>query len=120
MDHVVYLDHKAKELHNLIMGRKNMIVRGAMGRKVPYKRAKIGDCLYFVEKTGLEGEHEHVVRQFHHAFHRATAFAHHNTSSKVVFEKLSALTVACCHGNATNTAQMSTAINHHCFPVITF
>lgn len=52
MDHVVYLDYKAKELSNLTLGRKNMIVRGAMGRKVPYKRVFNNDTLYFVENKG--------------------------------------------------------------------
>ena len=35
MDHVVYLDHKAKELDLLEKGVKTMIIRGAMGRKIP-------------------------------------------------------------------------------------
>ncbi|MEI7594453.1 MAG: hypothetical protein WCK02_01805 [Bacteroidota bacterium] len=52
MDHVVYLDYKAKELENLIKGRKSMIIRGAMGRKLPYGKVKIGDILYFIENKG--------------------------------------------------------------------
>jgi len=52
MDHVVYLDYKAKELPNLALGKKSMIVRGAMGRKVPYKRVFKNDTLYFVENKG--------------------------------------------------------------------
>jgi len=52
MDHVVYLDYKAKELLNLILGKKSMIVRGAMGRKVPYDRVFKNDTLYFVENKG--------------------------------------------------------------------
>jgi hypothetical protein len=36
MDHIVYLDARAKELENLENGNKTMIVRGAMGRKLPY------------------------------------------------------------------------------------
>lgn len=52
MDHVVYLDYKAKELQNLVLGKKTMIVRGAMGRKIPYKKATRGDVLYFVENKG--------------------------------------------------------------------
>lgn len=52
MDHVVYLDHKAKELESLSKGNKSMIIRGAMGRKLPYGRVKIGDCLYFIENNG--------------------------------------------------------------------
>ncbi len=52
MDHLVYLDKKAKELDNLISGKKSMIIRGAMGRKMPYGRVEIGDILYFVENNG--------------------------------------------------------------------
>ncbi len=35
MDNVVSLDYKAKELENLESGKKTMIIRGAMGRKLP-------------------------------------------------------------------------------------
>jgi len=52
MDDVVYLDHKAKELENLQAGIKDMIIRGDMGRKLPYGRVKKGDALYFVENKG--------------------------------------------------------------------
>ncbi len=52
MDHIVYLDKKAKELDNLISGKKSMIIRGAMGRKMPYGRVETGDVLYFVENNG--------------------------------------------------------------------
>ena len=52
MDHVVYLDYKAKELSNLQTGLKTMIIRGAMGRKLPYGRVKEGDVLYFIENNG--------------------------------------------------------------------
>jgi len=49
MDHIVYLDAKAKELENLLNGTKTMIIRGAMGRKLPYGRVHKGDILYFME-----------------------------------------------------------------------
>lgn len=52
MDNVVYLDHKAKELENLKSGKKTMIIRGAMGRKLPYGRVKKSDILYFIENKG--------------------------------------------------------------------
>jgi hypothetical protein len=52
MDHIVYLDYKAKELENLKKGEKTMIIRGAMGRKMPYGRVKVGDILYFIENKG--------------------------------------------------------------------
>jgi hypothetical protein len=51
MDHVVYLDAKANELENLLNGKKNMIIRGAMGRKLPYGRVNEGDVLYFINNN---------------------------------------------------------------------
>jgi len=55
MDHVVYSDAKAKELENLLTGKKTMIIRGATGRKLPYGRVDIGDVLYFINNNA-EGE----------------------------------------------------------------
>jgi len=52
MDHVVYIDYKAKELENLEKGLKTMIIRGAMGRKFLYGKVNIGDILYFIENKG--------------------------------------------------------------------
>lgn len=52
MDHIVYLDHKAKELENLRKGLKTMIIRGAMGRKLPYGKVELGDRLFFIENKG--------------------------------------------------------------------
>lgn len=52
MDNVVYLDYKAKELENLKSGHKTMIIRGAMGRKLPYGRVNKYDILYFIENNG--------------------------------------------------------------------
>ena len=51
MDQVVYLDAKAKELENLLAGKKSMIIRGAAGRKLPYGRVSIGDVLYFINNN---------------------------------------------------------------------
>ena len=48
MEHVVYVDVKAKEMARLIEGSKNMIIRGAAGRKMPYGRVNEGDILYFI------------------------------------------------------------------------
>ena len=52
MDHVVYLDYKARELENLKKGIKSMIIRGAMGRKLPYGKVEPGDRLFFIENNG--------------------------------------------------------------------
>ena len=51
MDHVVYLDAEAKELDNLLSGKKTMIIRVAAGRKVPYGQVKKGDMLYFINNN---------------------------------------------------------------------
>jgi hypothetical protein len=51
MEHVVYLDAKAKELENLLAGTKTMILRGAAGRKMPYGRVGTGDMLYFINNN---------------------------------------------------------------------
>ena len=55
MDHVVYLDAKAKELDLLTTGKKSMIIRGATGRKMPYGRVNEGDVLYFINNNA-EGQ----------------------------------------------------------------
>lgn len=51
MDHVVYLDAQAKELENLLSGKKTMIIRGAAGRKLPHGRVNAGDMLYFINNN---------------------------------------------------------------------
>ena len=52
MKHIVYLNHKAKELENPKSGNKTMIIRGAMGRRIPYGKVSVGDTLYFIENNG--------------------------------------------------------------------
>lgn len=52
MDHIVYLDAKAKELEQLVNGSITMLIRGAMGRKLPYGRVNVSDVLYFAENNG--------------------------------------------------------------------
>ena len=52
MDHVVYLDAKAKELVEILSGNKTMIIRGAAGRKMPYGRVRQDDMLYLIENDG--------------------------------------------------------------------
>ena len=48
MHHIVYLDSKVKDLDHLLTGKKTMIVRGAMSRKIPYGRVEAGDLIYFL------------------------------------------------------------------------
>jgi hypothetical protein len=55
MDHIVYVDAKARELEKLLAGEKTMIVRGAAGRKLPYGRVNAGDLLFFLQNNG-EGQ----------------------------------------------------------------
>ena len=52
MDHVVYVDAKAKELAEILNRNKTMIIRGAAGRKMPYGRVSQGDTLYLIENDG--------------------------------------------------------------------
>jgi hypothetical protein len=52
MDHVVYVDTKARELEKLLTGEKTMIVRGATGRKLPYGRVQPDDELFFIQNKG--------------------------------------------------------------------
>ena len=52
MDHVVYLDTQAGELHNLLAGKKTMLIRGAAGRKLPFGRVQPGDSLYLLNNDG--------------------------------------------------------------------
>jgi len=52
MDHVVYLDSKSQELTLLASGKKSMILRGAMGRKLPYGKVFPSDVLFFIENKG--------------------------------------------------------------------
>jgi len=51
MDHVVYLDTKAKEYEKLASGEKSMIIRGAAGRKLPHGRVFENDTLYFMNNN---------------------------------------------------------------------
>lgn len=51
MDHVVYIDAKARELEQLLDGSKSMIIRGAAGRKLPHGRVNAEDILYFINNN---------------------------------------------------------------------
>ena len=68
MDHVVYLDAQAKELENLLSGNKNMIIRGATGRKLPHGRVDKGDTLYFINNNaeGMVRAKAAVKSAFHY------------------------------------------------------
>jgi hypothetical protein len=54
MKHVVYLDSNANELELILSGKKNMILRGAMSKKLPHGKVQIGDTLYFKESKGAD------------------------------------------------------------------
>ncbi len=51
MDHVVYLDAKAKEFEKLLDKSKTMIIRSATGRKIPYGIVSKNDVLYFINNN---------------------------------------------------------------------
>ncbi len=67
MDHVVYLDAQAKEMENLLSGKKVMIIRGATGRKIPHGRVTTSDILYFINNNaeGFVKAKARVVSAFH-------------------------------------------------------
>ncbi len=52
MDHVVYVDHKEKEMDKLLSKKQTMIIRGAAGRKLPHGRVNKGDSVYFINNNG--------------------------------------------------------------------
>ena len=68
MDHLVYVDEKAKELHGLLGGRTTMIVRGAARPKPPFGHVQSEDRLFFVLGDGLITACS-VVNHVHHAEH---------------------------------------------------
>ncbi|MGA9138771.1 MAG: hypothetical protein WBZ29_01000 [Methanocella sp.] len=47
MDHVVYVSRSLKELDKLIAGGRTMLVRGSIGKKLPYGKVSAGDRLFF-------------------------------------------------------------------------
>ncbi|MHA2032979.1 MAG: hypothetical protein ACW99Q_26725, partial [Candidatus Kariarchaeaceae archaeon] len=54
MDHVVYVDAKAKanDMEEILSGKRLMIIRGATGRKLPYDRVDENDELYLIRNNG--------------------------------------------------------------------
>jgi hypothetical protein len=52
MEHLAYCDAKAKELNNLLSGKKSMLIRGAAGRKLPYGRVEKNEKVYLIENNG--------------------------------------------------------------------
>lgn len=63
MDYIVYTDAKSQEMEKILTGEKSMIVRSAMGRKMPYGRVERGNCFCcilskstaLVSTTGMTG-----------------------------------------------------------------
>jgi hypothetical protein len=52
MDHVVYVNRATKELDRLFAGGRTMLVRGSIGKKMPYGRVSEGDRLFFATGNG--------------------------------------------------------------------
>ena len=50
MVHLVYCNDKTKELSKILDGSKTMVIRGAVGRKIPHSRVFKDEILYFMEK----------------------------------------------------------------------
>ncbi|MCK7486785.1 MAG: hypothetical protein MZU97_15715 [Bacillus subtilis] len=63
--HLVYLNHQAKELQKLLSQEKTMIIRGAAGKKSPLGgRAKRNDDIFFVETGGdLIVTHKGIIKE---------------------------------------------------------
>ncbi len=87
MDHIVYLDFKAKEMDRLLDGSKSMIIRGAAGRKLPHGRVFEGDRLFFVNNNG-EG-HVKAMANVKSAFHSEKMDK--ETSEKLVADHMAEL-----------------------------
>ena len=49
MIQIVYLDTRTNALELMLTGKKTMIAKGSMGRRIPYKRIEVGDTMYFLE-----------------------------------------------------------------------
>lgn len=50
MIHLVYCDNKSNEIQKIINKEKTMVIRGAMGRKIPHGRVFPKEELFFMEK----------------------------------------------------------------------
>jgi len=52
MDHIVFVTRSSLELKELLAGERCMIVRGSLGKRVPYGRVNAGDMLFFTIGNG--------------------------------------------------------------------
>ncbi|HMK46112.1 MAG TPA: hypothetical protein VK436_05755 [Methanocella sp.] len=52
MDHIVFITKSSLELKELLAGERSMIVRGSLGKRVPYGRVNAGDMLFFAIGNG--------------------------------------------------------------------
>lgn len=62
MVHLVYCDNKEKVLDKILTHTKTMVVRGAVGRKIPHSRVFAGETLYFMEKGSKKISAKATVR----------------------------------------------------------
>jgi 1,2-diacylglycerol-3-alpha-glucose alpha-1,2-galactosyltransferase len=51
LKHLVFLSKTAKEMDNIIAGKKTSVIRGGINKKACYTRTKKGDILYFTERN---------------------------------------------------------------------
>jgi len=54
MNYIVILDSGSKEIENLVMGTKSMIIHGANVECIPYGIVAEGDILYFVNNDNCD------------------------------------------------------------------
>jgi hypothetical protein len=52
MDHVVFVSRAYREMDRLLSGDRTMIVRGSLGRRLPYGKVGPGDMLFFATGNG--------------------------------------------------------------------
>jgi hypothetical protein len=52
MDHVVFVSRAFREMDRLLSGDRTMIIRGSLGRRLPYGKVGPGDTLFFATGNG--------------------------------------------------------------------
>lgn len=49
MIHIVYLDNRTNALELILTGKKTIIAKGSMSRRIPYNKIEVGDVIYFIK-----------------------------------------------------------------------
>lgn len=53
MDHIVLLEPGADMIAQIKSGKKTYVLRGGMGKKIPYGKLQEGETLYFAEEASV-------------------------------------------------------------------